>query len=80
MSSGCEELGLARAMIEVSDPLIRKGISRSPVLSSLFTTLRYSRDTVTKEPLWYYPPTLFFSVNKVLKNFLISFHLSDGLR
>ena len=80
MSSGCRELGLTRAMVEVSDPLIKKGISNSPISSSLFTTLRYSRERVTKRPLWCYPPILFFSVNKVLENFLVSFHLSNGLR
>ena len=79
MSSGWGELGLTRAMVEVSDPLIRKGISNSPVSSSLFSTLRYCRERVTRGPLFCHPPILFFSVNKVLKNFLVSFHLSDSL-
>ena len=80
MSSRWGELGLTRAMVEVSDHLISKRISNSPVSSSLFTTLRYSRERVTKGPLWCYPQILFFSVNKVLKNFLFSYHLFDGLR
>jgi len=80
MSSGWGELGLTRAMVEISDLLSWKGISNSPVSSSLFTTLRYSRDRVTKGALLCYPPVLFFSVNKRLKNFLVSFHLSNGLR
>ena len=67
MSSGWGELGLARAMVEVSDPLIRKEISNSPGSSSLFKPLRYSRGRVTKGPFGWYPPILFFSVNNISK-------------
>ena len=79
MSSGWGELGLTRPMVEVSVPLISKRISNSPVLSSLFTTLRYSRERMMKGPLWCYAPILFLGVNKVGKNVLISFYLSDSL-
>ena len=73
-------MGLTSAMVEVSDPLIGMGISNSPVSSSLFATLCYGREWVTKCPFWYYPPILFFSVDKVLKSFLVLVHLFNGLR
>jgi len=66
-------------MVEVSHPLIEVGVSNSPVSSSLFTTFRYGMTLVAECPFWCYPPTLFLSHDKFLKNFLVLIHLFDVL-